>query len=106
MDEVEMAHGGSNARTTGMAVAEPPTKPATSQASPKPLVRDASPATDVPNLSAAIYKGEGRAPFMISSESQREVVQGMRWKCAACIWGGPILTLASVYFLLMYFGWA
>jgi hypothetical protein len=29
----------------------------------------------------------------------------MGWKSAACIWGGPALTLTSVYLLLAHLGW-
>jgi hypothetical protein len=42
---------------------------------------------------------------MISWHSQREVVQSLAWKSALCIWGGPALTLACVYFLILSLGW-
>ena len=48
----------------------------------------------------AIGKGERGDPFVISSESQREVAQSLSWKSTALIWGSPILTLAFVYSLI------
>jgi hypothetical protein len=52
-----------------------------------------------------IGKGADGQPFFISYRSQREVVNAFAWKSALCIWGGPILTLASLYFLSVYFNW-
>jgi len=54
---------------------------------------------------AAISKGAAGDPFTISCRSRREFVASLGWKSAACIWGGPILTLASLYFLFVYFNW-
>jgi hypothetical protein len=56
------------------------------------------------NAPAAIGKGDGSAPFTISSESQRELVRALGWKSAACIWGGPSLTVTCVYILLLTLG--
>ncbi len=53
----------------------------------------------------AIGKGANHDFFMISWHSQREVVQSLAWKSALCIWGGPALTLACVYFLVLSLGW-
>lgn len=53
----------------------------------------------------AIGKGANHEFFMISWHSQREVVQSLAWKSALCIWGGPALTLACVYFLVQSLGW-
>jgi hypothetical protein len=53
----------------------------------------------------AIGKGTNHEFFMISWRSQRECVQSLAWKSALCIWGGPALTLASVYFLILSLGW-
>jgi len=58
-----------------------------------------------PNPAIAIGKGTGSAPFTISSRSQREVVQSLAWKSALYIWGGPLLTLACLYFLAYTLGW-
>jgi hypothetical protein len=52
-----------------------------------------------------IGKGAEGQPFFISYRSQREVARSFAWKSALCIWGGPILTLASLYFLSVYFNW-
>ena len=52
------------------------------------------------NTRIAIGKGEHRNPFMISSRSQREVVQSLAWKSTLYIWGGPVLALVALYFLL------
>jgi hypothetical protein len=57
------------------------------------------------NPTVAIGKGTNHEFFMISWHSQREVVQSLAWKSALCIWGGPALTLASVYFLILSLGW-
>jgi hypothetical protein len=57
------------------------------------------------NSPAAIGKGADGQPFVISWHSQREVVQSLAWKSAMCIWGGPILTLVSVYILLLNLDW-
>ena len=53
----------------------------------------------------AICKGTNHEFFMISWHSQREVVQSLAWKSALCIWGGPPLSLACVYFLILSLGW-
>jgi hypothetical protein len=53
----------------------------------------------------AVGKGERNDPFTISSHSQREVVESLTWKSTACIWGGPAVTLASLYFLWTYWTW-
>ena len=56
------------------------------------------------NASVAIGKGDGGAPFTISSESQRDLVRALGWKSTACIWGGPALTVTCVYILLLTLG--
>ena len=53
----------------------------------------------------AIGKGERGDPFMISSQSQREVVQALAWKSMLYIWGSPVFTIVCIYFLLVYWGW-
>lgn len=53
--------------------------------------------------SAAISKGERNEPFTISWHSQREIVGKLAWQSAASIWGGPLLTLISIWFLKGYF---
>jgi E3 ubiquitin ligase len=56
------------------------------------------------NGSVVIAKGDGSAPFTISSESQRDLVRALGWKSTACIWGGPALTVTCAYILLLTLG--
>ena len=103
-----MAHNRSNLGAAGAAVAEVPSAPT---AASEPRVRASLdevatvPTSDLDAPQpAAICKGTENAPFMISCESQREVLRSLGWKCTLCIWGGPIVTLLSVYYLLLYLG--
>jgi hypothetical protein len=57
------------------------------------------------HANSAIGKGERNEPFTISWRSQREVVESLAWKSTACIWGGPLLAVVCLYFLMIYFGW-
>jgi hypothetical protein len=43
-------------------------------------------------------------PFFLSRRSQREVVESLSWKSFIYIWGGPILTLVSLAYLVIRFG--
>ncbi len=52
-----------------------------------------------------IGKGLSGAPFTISHKSQKETVRALAWKSTLCIWGGPLLTVVCVYFLLEALGW-
>src|SRR5260370_12735351 len=52
-----------------------------------------------------LMQGSHQPAFFISWRSQRDVVNSLGWKSSLMIWGGPALTLASVYFLLAYFDW-
>lgn len=52
-----------------------------------------------------VMKGMNDPAFFISWRSQRDVVKALGWKSSLMIWGGPVLTLACVYFLLAHFGW-
>jgi hypothetical protein len=52
-----------------------------------------------------LMQGSHQPAFFISWRSQRDVVNSLGWKSSLMIWGGPPLTLASVYFLLAYFHW-
>ena len=47
-----------------------------------------------------LRKGANDKTFLISWRSQREVAQSLGWKCFLMIWGGPILSLISLYFFL------
>jgi hypothetical protein len=52
-----------------------------------------------------LMKGENNPAFFISWRSQREVVKTLGWKAIAYIWGGPALTLVSLYILLAHWQW-
>jgi hypothetical protein len=52
-----------------------------------------------------LRKGEHGEVFMISWRSQRDVLQSLGWKSALMIWGGPALTLISLYIIAVQFGW-
>jgi hypothetical protein len=54
---------------------------------------------------AVLMQGTHQPAFFISWKSQRDVVKSLGWKSTLMIWGGPALTLISVYFLLVYFDW-
>lgn len=75
------------------------------------ITAESSPANAIENRgfdlhpSVCISKGSNHDPFMISWRSQREVVQSLAWKSALCIWGGPALTLACLYYLALTLGW-
>ena len=69
----------------------------------------ATPSTDKSNFGpfeahpkVAISKGERNEPFAISGHSQKELVGKLAWQSAACIWGGPLLAIACLYFLVSY----
>jgi E3 Ubiquitin ligase len=43
-------------------------------------------------------------PFFLSRRSQREVVESLSWKSFIYIWGGPILTLVSLAYIVVRLG--
>jgi hypothetical protein len=51
-----------------------------------------------------LMKGTHNPAFLISWHSQRDLLSELAWKSALYIWGGPILTLVSVGFVLSRFG--
>lgn len=53
---------------------------------------------------AVLMKGSHNPTFLISWHSQRDLLAELSWKSALYIWGGPILTLACVAFVLSRFG--
>jgi hypothetical protein len=67
----------------------------------------AAPAQDQFDLhpSAVLMKGAHDPAFFISWRSQRDVVNSLSWKSTLMIWGGPALTLLSVYFMAVRFDW-
>lgn len=52
-----------------------------------------------------LMKGTHEPTFFISWRSQRDLVMALGWKSTLMIWGGPALTLVSVYILLAHFDW-
>ena len=52
-----------------------------------------------------LMRGTHEATFLISWRSQRDLVLALGWKSTLMIWGGPALTLVSVYVLLAHFNW-
>jgi len=52
-----------------------------------------------------LMQGTHQPAFFISWRSQRDVVKSLGWKSDLMIWGGPVLTLSCIYFLLAHFGW-
>jgi hypothetical protein len=102
---------GSLASSGGVAVATQ-IAPDAPGASPAASAEKQSSARGTPSASAfdlhprvAIGRGERGDPFMISSQSQREVVQSLAWKSMLYIWGSPVFTIVCIYFLLVYWGW-
>jgi hypothetical protein len=67
----------------------------------------AAPAHDQFDLhsSTVLMRGEHNPAFFISWRSQRDVVNSLSWKSTLMIWGGPALTLLSVYFMAVRFDW-
>jgi len=90
----------SRGMAASVATADPEAQPVSSVAAQPPAASEF-------DLHPPVFIGKGTNgdPFMISSRSQREVLQSMAWKSTLCIWGGPILTLACLYFLALSFGW-
>ena len=41
--------------------------------------------------------------FIISDESERELLAALRWKCLAMLYGGPAVTVACLAFILTYY---
>jgi len=57
-------------------------------------------------LDVVIAKGDGQV-FIVSDESQKDVLKDFSWKALGGIWGGAILSLATLAYLLFRFGlWA
>ncbi len=44
---------------------------------------------------------KGKGPFLISTDSQREVLTKLSWKSLLYIWGGPLWMLWAVWELLV-----
>jgi hypothetical protein len=59
-------------------------------------------------LDAVVRRGENEGTFLISQESERDLVLGLRWKALGLIVGGPALTLLGLGYWLdvLSAGWA
>jgi hypothetical protein len=53
-----------------------------------------------PHPSVVLMKGKNNPTFLISWRSQRDLARSLGWKCTLMIWGGPALSLLSLYGLL------
>jgi len=53
-----------------------------------------------PHPPVVLMKGTNNKAFLISWRSRQEVARSLGWKCTLMIWGGPVLVLLSLYFLL------
>ena len=53
-----------------------------------------------PHPPVVLMKGTNSKTFLISWRSRQELARTLGWKCALMIWGGPAVTLASLYLLL------
>jgi hypothetical protein len=56
-------------------------------------------------VTTVLRKGTHNSAFFISWRSQKEIVSSLGWKSTAMIWGGPALTLISIYFMVTYLNW-
>jgi E3 ubiquitin ligase len=50
-----------------------------------------------PHPPVVLMKGKNNPTFLISWRSQRDLANSLGWKCTLMIWGGPALTLLSLY---------
>jgi len=55
--------------------------------------------------SVVLMKGSHQSQFFISWRSQKDILSSLGWRATAMIWGGPVLTLACLYYVLAKFGW-
>jgi hypothetical protein len=47
-----------------------------------------------------VRQGENESTFIISQESERDIVFGLKTKAVAMIWGGPLLGLLGLAYWL------
>ncbi|MGE5206218.1 MAG: hypothetical protein ACM3PW_11410, partial [Chlamydiota bacterium] len=74
-------------------------------ASPGPMAPPAKPVVPFDlHPPVVLMKGNHNPTFLISWHSQRDVLGELAWKSTLYIWGGPILTLVSVGFVLSRLG--
>jgi hypothetical protein len=69
----------------------------------KPVSAKVSEQFDV-HPSVVLGSGPNR-PLFLSVRSEREIVQGLAWKSALYIWGGPALALCCFWYLLNRLGY-
>ncbi len=72
------------------------------QIAPQPT---ASPDAFDPHPPVVLMKGKNNPTFLISWRSQRGLARSLAWKCTLMIWGGPALSLLSLYILLNLMHW-
>jgi hypothetical protein len=60
---------------------------------------------DEANFPVVVLKGKAGSTYLISWRNRKQVVSSMKWKSASMAWGGPGLTLLSVYLLFAHLGW-
>jgi hypothetical protein len=58
-----------------------------------------------PHPAVVLRKGEHNPAFFISWRSQKEIVESLGWKSTAMIWGGPVIALICLYYLLESLKW-
>ena len=58
-----------------------------------------------PRPPVVLMKGQNNKTFLISWRGQQEVARSLGWQCTLMIWGGPALTLLSLYGMLSIFNW-
>jgi hypothetical protein len=59
-----------------------------------------------PHPAVVLMKGTNNPTFLISWRSQSDLARALGWKCTLMIWGGPAISLLSLYALLTLFPWA
>ena len=57
------------------------------------------------DLNPPVILMKGNGPFVISTDSEREVLTKLSWKSLLFIWGGPVATLWGLWQILSRFGW-
>ena len=58
-----------------------------------------------PHPPVVLMKGKNNPTFLISWRSQRDLARALGWKCTLMIWGGPALSLLSLYGLHTLTNW-
>lgn len=58
-------------------------------------------ATDAFDLSPPVILMKGDGPFVISNESERDLLEKLGWKSLLCIWGGPIAAIWGIWELFV-----